>query len=206
MKFRLNIEKDSEASFFLSLISPSYYNQKYARDAVDLWKEIAAAECMEYLDYQLELYGCDCNIGEKAKTVFISLLNDFSVSQINTIIWNRISIEISELYLHHLKTLNEVEFRQVEGEDTATQFERIRKKFEKLKKSVSVRDDMANRIIQGCQHYSNLPEDCKKRIGHMNRVSELPQSEISRFFFNQVVKIGDKGFYHAPNMKDLQVV
>ena len=61
-------------------------------------------------------------------------------------------------------------------------------------------------ILFNFKYVSNiftLPDSEKKKNGQFNRIEDLPQSEISAFFFNQVVKIGDKGFYRVPNYTDL---
>lgn len=204
MKFKLNIETDS-FSLYRSLTMPTYYNSKLASDALQLWTEIASYECMEYLDYQLNLFSIEHKLEKKTIANFCTLLKDFSVSQIYTIIWECVSDEIRDTYIEYRKQLAEFEIQKIEGEDSSIQFERIQEKIHALKERTTTCDDIVYYIIQNCMQYIYLSDTEKSRIGYSDRIDALPQSEISSFFFNQVVKIGDNGFYHAPNMKDLGV-
>lgn len=64
--------------------------------------------------------------------------------------------------------------------------------------------DVENFVLCCCQSHSCLSEIDKKMLGWFSRIDELPQSEISSFFFNQVVQIGEKGFFRVPNLADLE--
>lgn len=63
----------------------------------------------------------------------------------------------------------------------------------------------ANCVISFCRkHAENILNNGWQRVEY-SRLHILPQSEISLYFFNEVIKIGDKGFYHVPNYVDLGV-
>ena len=83
---------------FTEILNPDYYSSAYAEDALTLWKEIAIAECVEYLQYQLGKVGFDFSPGDKTYKTFEIILNDFSVSQIYGIIWKSVA-DASKLYL-----------------------------------------------------------------------------------------------------------
>lgn len=83
---------------FTEILNPNYYSPAYAEDALTLWKGIAIAECVEYLQYQLGKVGFDFSPGDKTYKTFEIMLNDFSVSQIYGIIWKSVA-DASKLYL-----------------------------------------------------------------------------------------------------------
>jgi hypothetical protein len=83
---------------FNEILNPSYYSKSHAAEALALWKEIAIAECIEYLQYQLKAVGFAFSPGEKTHKVFDIILNDFSVSQIYGIIWRAVA-SASKSYL-----------------------------------------------------------------------------------------------------------
>ena len=68
------------------------------QEALELWKEIAVAECIEYLLYQLERIKFKFSPGEKTYATFSIILKDFSVSQVFGIIWRSVA-DCSERYL-----------------------------------------------------------------------------------------------------------
>jgi hypothetical protein len=58
---------------------------------LELWRKISLLECLEYLDYQLELVNLNYDTGDKTKIVFEELLNNFSAGQIYGIIWSGVT-------------------------------------------------------------------------------------------------------------------
>lgn len=88
----------NKQDLFTAILNPSYYSADYAEEACALWKEIAVAECIEYLKYQLDEANFEFTPGEKTYKTFDIILNDFSVSQIYGIIWRAVA-DASKLYL-----------------------------------------------------------------------------------------------------------
>lgn len=80
------------------ILNPSYYSADYSEEALALWREIAVAECIEYLQYQLRRVNFEFSPGAKTYKAFEIILNDFSVSQIYGIIWRAVA-DASKLYL-----------------------------------------------------------------------------------------------------------
>lgn len=88
----------NKQDLFTDILNPSYYSADYADKALTLWKEIAVAECIEYLKYQLDKVNFEFTPGDKTYKIFEIILNDFSVSQIYGIIWRAVA-DASKLYL-----------------------------------------------------------------------------------------------------------
>lgn len=88
----------NKQDIFTEILKPSYYSPDCAEAALELWKEIAISECIEYLQYQLDKVGFDFSAGEKTYKTFEIILGDFSVSQIYGIIWRAVA-DASRLYL-----------------------------------------------------------------------------------------------------------
>ena len=72
-----------------------------------------------------------------------------------------------------------------------------------LEKKVS-KQHAANSIIGGCERYANRAIVEKWDLTRYRRNYDLPQSEISEFFFNKVIKIGNLGFDISPNIELLK--
>lgn len=89
---------DNKQDLFEKILNPCYYSSEHANEALELWKKIAVAECIEYLEYQLTKVGFQFASGDKTYKMFEILLNDFSVSQIYGIIWKAVA-DASKLYL-----------------------------------------------------------------------------------------------------------
>lgn len=85
-------------NLFTEILNPTYYSAEHKDEALNLWRKIAVAECVEYLDYQLRKVGFEFSPGDKTYKTFGILLNDFSVSQIYGIIWKAVA-DASKLYL-----------------------------------------------------------------------------------------------------------
>ena len=65
------------------------------------------------------------------------------------------------------------------------------------------RSQAANSVVSRCQKYGEKAKLSNWEIKRFARLRDRPQSELSQYFFNQVVKIGDAGFDHKPNLIDL---
>lgn len=89
---------DDKQSLIDVILNPTFYQPENSDDALNLWRKIAVAECIEYLMYRLKKVRFDFTPGEKTYNVFDVLLNDFSVSQIYGIIWKAVA-GASKLYL-----------------------------------------------------------------------------------------------------------
>lgn len=92
VKYRINIVGDEEIKNILSkIINPKSFSDEDKEDALNIWKEIALEECIEYFEYQMKSVRFDFNIGEKTIAIFKDLLENFSVSQIYGIIYKSVA-------------------------------------------------------------------------------------------------------------------
>lgn len=58
-------------------------------------------------------------------------------------------------------------------------------------------------VISYIQEYCNGVYYLSRYVGKYGRDKDIPQSEISRYFFNKVLRIEHRGFYDCPNLKIL---
>ena len=92
VKQRINIVGDEDIKNILSkIINPKSFSDADKEDALNIWKEIALEECIEYFEYQMKSVRFDFNIGEKTIAIFKDLLENFSVSQIYGIIYKSVA-------------------------------------------------------------------------------------------------------------------
>lgn len=92
VKYRINIVGDEDIKNILSkIINPKSFSYADKEDALNIWKEIALEECIEYFEYQMKSVRFDFNIGEKTIAIFKDLLENFSVSQIYGIIYKSVA-------------------------------------------------------------------------------------------------------------------
>ena len=92
VKYRINIVGDEDIKNILSkIINPKSFSDADKEDALNIWKEIALEECIEYFEYQMKSVRFDFNIGEKTIAIFKDLLENFSVSQIYGIIYKSVA-------------------------------------------------------------------------------------------------------------------
>lgn len=92
VKYRINIVGDEEIKNILSkIINPKSFSDADKEDALNIWKEIALEECIEYFEYQMKSVRFDFNIGEKTIAIFKDLLENFYVSQIYGIIYKSVA-------------------------------------------------------------------------------------------------------------------
>lgn len=97
--YNLNLQfPPNKQDLFTEILNPSYYSSEFSLEALSLWKKIAIAECIEYLQYQLASVGFTFSPGEKTHKTFEIILNNFSISQIYGIIWKSVA-DASKLYL-----------------------------------------------------------------------------------------------------------
>ena len=155
----------NKQNLFTEILNPSYYSADYADEALELWKEIAVAECIEYLQYQLDKVNFEFTPGEKTYKTFEIILNDFSVSQIYGIIWRSVA-DASKLY---------------------------------LEKGIS-KKHAANSVIGACERYAERAKINGWDLTQYNRIKDIPQSTLSLFYFNRVLRIGDMGFRVPPTI------
>lgn len=92
VKYRINIVGNEDIKNILSkIINPKSFSDADKEDALNIWKEIALEECIEYFEYQMKSVRFDFNIGEKTIAIFKDLLENFSVSQIYRIIYKSVA-------------------------------------------------------------------------------------------------------------------
>lgn len=80
------------------LLYKNYFTEDDIEDAYLLWKKIALEECLEYLLFNMDKVKFEFSPGKKTILLFDSLLNNFSVSEIYSIIYSGIS-SASRYYL-----------------------------------------------------------------------------------------------------------
>lgn len=92
VKWALNIYQEgvNKIPLIESLIMPTDINN--SEEAYLLWKKISLYEVLEYFIYSVNnVLDVEYGIGEKTTSIFNDLLNDFSVSQIYTIIYRSVN-------------------------------------------------------------------------------------------------------------------
>jgi hypothetical protein len=62
------------------------------------------------------------------------------------------------------------------------------------------RKHAANTIIGSAQSYGERAKVKKWDLQKYNRIRECPESALSKFFYERILKIGYEGFYQPPNM------
>jgi hypothetical protein len=65
-----------------AILNPRYYSSAHSNEALELWKEIAVEECVEYLRCEVSSMHFDCDCEKYAHQVFDLLLNHFSIFQV----------------------------------------------------------------------------------------------------------------------------
>jgi hypothetical protein len=99
--WHINLFYNETTEQFVSKII-NYEELIYDRDLLlELWKKIALLECLEYLDYQLDVVNLQYDTGEKTDIVFAELLNNFSTGQIYGIIWHGVTHAVRFLKEKH---------------------------------------------------------------------------------------------------------
>lgn len=62
----------------------------------------------------------------------------------------------------------------------------------------------ANSVIGACARQAERARQNGWNLTHYNRINDLPQSELSTFFFNNVLRIGERGFRRPPSVDELK--
>lgn len=86
----LEFDKDLDETFN-KILNPTYYDESCKDIAFNMWREIAKAECFNYLSFRLNAVGFDTEFGKKTNLIIEELLNHFGVSQIYAIIWKEVA-------------------------------------------------------------------------------------------------------------------
>lgn len=168
--YKLNLVLPSnKKELYEKIFNPDYYNETLMEEAYSLWMEIAKAECVEFLIYELDKVDFDFSPGEKTYQTFELLLHDFSTAQIYGII-NKCVSDASKYYL--------------QGDIS--------------------RKRAANSVIGGCRRYAERAITNNWTLVNYGRRRDLPQSELSVFFYNRVLGIGEKGFNEKPSYIELE--
>lgn len=167
--FYLNISSTTSKAFneiVDMLINPKIDYNDHKLECYELWKEIALDECKEYLLYSMNKVGLTpFNIGDKTISMLNDLLENFSVSQIYSIIYNAINEALR--YYH----TNNVYKKQ-----------------------------SANYVIGKCQRIAERRLANSWETYKYKRNFDCPQSLLSDFIYNRVMKIGDDGFNLKPQI------
>jgi len=166
VKWLLNVQKEgfNKVPLIDSLINPDDYFEP--EEAYQIWRRISLYEALEYFCYSvINILGVQYSPGEKTITVFNDLINDYSVSQIYTIIYRA--------------TNNALRFQ--------------------VEKGVS-RKHAANTIIGNAQNFAERAKVNNWEVLRYHRLKELPESALSKFFFERILKIGYSGFNEKPRL------
>lgn len=90
--YNVNIGSEDNKKFILSsIMNPAELKDSDKEEALDIWKEIALQECLQYFKYEMENVRFDFNVGDKTIATFVDLLKSFSVSQIYGIIYKSVA-------------------------------------------------------------------------------------------------------------------
>ncbi len=166
VKWALNVKKNSlnKVPLVEALMNPDNIIDSEA--SYHLWRKIALHEALEYFYHSLNnILGVEYSPGEKTISVLNDLINDYSVSQIYTIIYR--------------STNNALRFQ--------------------AEREVS-RKHAANTIIGNAQSFAERAKINKWDVQRYNRLKELPESALSKFFFERILKIGFAGFNERPRL------
>lgn len=100
VKYLLNVTLDGEVraapaqllSVLVDMFRKGYWQNSWSDELLPLWYDIAVAECLAYVENRAEFYSLDVPNEEKLREIFMTLLEDFSVSEIwymiSTAYWN----------------------------------------------------------------------------------------------------------------------
>jgi hypothetical protein len=166
VKWALNVKKEglTKVPLIESLINPSIGIED--DEAYEVWRKISLYEALEYFYYNVNtVLGVEYTPGEKTITLLNDLLNDYSVSQIYTIIYR--------------STNNALRF-QIEN--------RVSRKH------------ASNTIIGSAQSFAEKAKIHNWGIQKYNRHKDCPESALSKFFFERILKIGFAGFNEKPKL------
>jgi hypothetical protein len=169
VKWALNVKKEglTKVPLVESVIAPSEIDNDDLDDSILLWKKIALYESLEYLVYSMKsILRVDFSIGEKTISVFKNLINDYSVSQVYSIVYREINNAL-----------------------------RIQ-----VEKGIT-RKHAANTVIGNSQNFGDRAKVNKWDLQKYMRNKECPESALSKFFYNSIIKIGYSGFNEVPRIE-----
>ena len=135
--------------------------------------------------------------------------------QANFEIWKKIALDESIEYL--LYSMDSIGFDFEVGDKTRKTFSDLLKTFSvsqiyniiwrssntslRFYKEMHVnKKHAANSVITNCRNYGEQAIANKYDLTNYNRVGKCLQSEISEFFFNKILQIGDDGFFCVPRV------
>jgi hypothetical protein len=78
----------TRAAILAQLCEPEEVADHEIDQAIELWREVALEESLEYLQHKRRAVNLFAEIGEKTRESFNELLNWFSTAQIYSIVWN----------------------------------------------------------------------------------------------------------------------
>lgn len=171
-------------------------------------------------NYYLEkvMYDLNLELSFNKKELFDNILNPkyylSNVKDVALLLWKQIAVGECIEYL--VNQLNKVNFKFEAGEKTYKTFEillddfSVAQIFAIIWKSVAeasrlyletgmTKKHAANSTISACQRYAEKALANGWKLTEYSRPRDLPQSELSRFFFNKVIKIYDLGFIMPPS-------
>ncbi|MCQ2515487.1 MAG: hypothetical protein MJ094_01325 [Saccharofermentans sp.] len=79
---------------------------------------------------------------------------------------------------------------------------RVAEKYEEVKYMTRAKASVY--AVNQCRYFAENRLVKKRERIKYDRISDLPQSEISSYFFNVVTKLGDRGFYEVPSRSLLE--
>lgn len=173
IQFRFLIDNIHEFSLpeIVSFCEDFPHGEQNRELALDLWREIAKSELLEYLYNLFEKYKFNQDaIGDSIKEKMELILEDFSVSEGYAIIYNAVNGAASYKQTG-------VSFRQA-----------------------------INSIGPSIVTNINKRKSGEWNTNSYKRNYELPQTPIAATFFDNILKIGEKGFTHKPTLDLIPLV
>ncbi|HTO17389.1 MAG TPA: hypothetical protein VLZ83_16610 [Edaphocola sp.] len=127
-------------------------------------EKISLHESLEYLHYNVfNVFRIIYRAGEKTVSTLYDLLNEYSVSQIYTVIYRSTS-QALRFHIEHGAS----------------------------------KTHASNTIIGNAQKFAERANVNQWDVQRYHRLNELPESALSKFFFNRILKIGYAGFDNKP--------
>ncbi|MCW3788415.1 hypothetical protein [Plebeiibacterium sediminum] len=76
-------------------------------------------------------------------------------------------------------------------------------KYDEYLKGMRDKNHTANTIKYTCLNFGESKRRRNQKVQCFNRPAQIPQSELSKYLFNDVLKIGDVGFREIPSEMEL---
>jgi tetratricopeptide (TPR) repeat protein len=80
----------SKAKMLNQLVEPSLVDEENHEEAIELWKEMALEESLEYLQYKRATVELNADVSDKTREYFSDLLERYSTAQMYNIVWNSV--------------------------------------------------------------------------------------------------------------------